>query len=158
DAVSLDDVDAMADDGHGDKIPDGWRPTQMGKKDPRVDAYIAKSADFAKPILNQIRRVVHQHCSEVEETLKWGMPSFMYEGILCGMAAFKAHTTFGFWHKGMNQEVPKEFLRLEQGMGQFGRMTSVKDLPDDKTFGKLIARAMKLNEEKQFAIPTPRPK
>ena len=130
----------------------------MGKKDPRVDAYIAKSADFAKPILIQIRRVVHANCAEIEETMKWGMPSFTYEGILCGMAAFKAHATFGFWHKGMNQELPKEFLKLERGMGQFGRMTSVNDLPDDKTFAKLIVRAMKLNEEKQFAVPAPKPK
>jgi uncharacterized protein YdeI (YjbR/CyaY-like superfamily) len=47
---------------------------------------------------------------------------------------------------------------MDRGMGQFGRMTSMKDLPDEKTFGRLIARAMKLNEEKQFAIPKPRPK
>ena len=57
----------------------------MGKRDPRVDAYIAKSADFGKPILNHIREVVHESCPEVEETMKWGMPHFEYEGILCGM-------------------------------------------------------------------------
>ena len=57
----------------------------MGERDPRVDAYIAKSADFAKPILSHIRSLVHEACPHVEETIKWSMPHFEYEGILCGM-------------------------------------------------------------------------
>ena len=69
----------------------------MGKKDPRVDAYIAKSADFAKPILTHLREVVHSACPEVEETLKWSMPAFMHNGIVCGMAAFKEHAAFNIW-------------------------------------------------------------
>jgi hypothetical protein len=36
-----------------------------------MDAYIAKSADFAKPILRHLRKVVHAGCPGVEETLKW---------------------------------------------------------------------------------------
>lgn len=70
----------------------------MAHRDPRIDAYIAKSADFAKPILQRLRDIVHEACPEVEETLKWGMPSFLYVGgILCGIAAFKQHVSFGFW-------------------------------------------------------------
>ena len=37
--------------------------------DPRVDAYIAKSAPFARPILRRIRELVHEGCPDVEETL-----------------------------------------------------------------------------------------
>ena len=68
----------------------------MAKKDPRLDAYIARSAAFARPILRHLRQVVHEACPEVEETIKWSMPAFSYYGLLCGMAAFKAHATFGF--------------------------------------------------------------
>ena len=68
----------------------------MGKKHPGVDAYIAKSADFAKPILLRLRKVVHTACPAVEEELKWNFPHFMYHGMLCSMAAFKAHCSFGF--------------------------------------------------------------
>src|SRR2546428_757706 len=72
----------------------------MGKKDPRVDACIAKSADFAKPILKHIRKLVHRACPDVEETIKWQFPTFMHQGMLCSMGAFKNHCTFGFWkHK-----------------------------------------------------------
>jgi hypothetical protein len=48
----------------------------MGKKDPRVDAYIDGSADFAKPILKHIRKLVHSACPSVEESMKWQMPFF----------------------------------------------------------------------------------
>ena len=69
----------------------------MGRKDPRVDAYIAKAADFARPILEEIRARVHAACPAVEETMKWSVPAFDYKGPLCGMAAFKKHCIFGFW-------------------------------------------------------------
>src|SRR4029077_19817563 len=69
----------------------------MGKKDPRVDAYFAKAAPFARPILRHVRKLVHQGCPEVEETMKWSMPHFEYLGIMLGMAAFKEHCSIGFW-------------------------------------------------------------
>ncbi len=65
--------------------------------DPRIDAYIAKSVPFAQPIMEHCRALIHEACPEVTETIKWGMPSFEYKGILCGFAAFKAHCSFGFW-------------------------------------------------------------
>jgi Domain of unknown function (DU1801) len=69
----------------------------MATKDPRVDACLAKSADFARPILNHIRKVVHTACPDVVETMKWGYPHFDYQGMLCRMAAFKNHCSFGFY-------------------------------------------------------------
>jgi hypothetical protein len=115
----------------------------VAQKDPRIDAFIAKSADFAKPILVHLRKLVHQGCPAAEETIKWGMPHFMYGGeILCGMAAFKAHAAFGFW-KG--KLIVGE--GSEDGMGQFGCLATVKDLPGDKTMLGYIKTAMKLTDE-----------
>lgn len=114
----------------------------MGKKDPRIDAYIAKSADFAKPVLAHIREVVHAACPEVEETLKWGMPAFTHNGILCGMAAFKQHAAFNLW-KG-SRIVGGDTDRA--AMGQFGRITKVADLPSKKVLTGYIRQAAALNE------------
>lgn len=113
--------------------------------DKRIDAYIEKSADFAKPILRHVRELIHQACPDVTETLKWGMPSFEYKGLLCGFAAFKHHCTFSFWKHSLLEDkaLPKE----RTGIGSFGRMTSLKDLPSDRTLKKLIHDAMKLNED-----------
>ena len=69
----------------------------MPRKDARIDAYIAKAQPFARPILKHIRATVMSASPDLEETLKWGHPSFMHHGIVCGMASFKQHVTFGFW-------------------------------------------------------------
>lgn len=119
----------------------------MGKKDVRVGAYIEKSAPFARPILKQVRKLVHQACPEVVETIKWGMPFFEYKGILCFMASFKAHCGFGFWHgKQLEKEYPELGAKNEKGMGQLGRILSIKDLPSDKVIIALVKSAMKLHD------------
>lgn len=116
--------------------------------DPRVDAYIAKAADFAKPILIHIRDAVHKADPDIEETLKWGMPSFMHKGIVCGMAAFKAHCTFGFWkHSLMADKSNPNANKDQEAMGNFGRITSIKDLPPKKELMALVKKAVKLNED-----------
>lgn len=119
----------------------------MGKKSPKIDAYIVKSADFAKPVLVHLRKLVHQACPEVEENLKWGMPSFEYKGLLCGFASFKQHCTFGFWKASLMKDA-KVLLGNESNtaMGNLGRITSLKDLPKDNVITGWIKEAMKLND------------
>lgn len=111
------------------------------KTDPRVDAYIESKAEFARPILRHLRDILHEACPDGEETLKWSMPSFMYEGkILAGMAAFKAHVTFGYWNDSMLQLDEKN----RSAMGQFGRITTLDDLPDRAEMIFLTRQSMAL--------------
>ena len=117
------------------------QPNGMGKKDPRVDAYIAKAADFAKPILTEIRERVHAACPECEETLKWSSPTFMYHGLLCGMTAFKEHATFGFWKGPLVLGGP-----ADQAESFHIRLTKLSDLPSNKAMAADIRKAMALNE------------
>jgi len=119
----------------------------MGRRDRRIDAYIARSPDFARPILRHLRQIVHRACPDVEETLKWNMPAFMYKGILCQMAAFKQHATFGFWKQNLMKDVHRIFARADSAMGSLGPLTSVSDLPSDKVLGEYVREAMRLNEE-----------
>lgn len=132
----------------------------MGKRDPRVDAYIAKQQDFAKPILTFLRDVIHEGCPEVVETLKWSTPAFEYHGILCGFAGFKQHTQFGFWKHDL--VVPGA---VRDGMG-FGRVTSVDELPSKRELLVFVRKAAELNAKgikaprkagkKKAPIPIPR--
>ncbi len=117
----------------------------MGKRDARVDAYIAKSADFAKPILRHLRATVHEACPDVEEAMKWSFPHFLYRGMLCSMAAFKEHCAFNFW-KGDIVLGPKGG-RAGTAMGQFGRITRLADLPSKRVLAGHVRKAMQLNEE-----------
>ena len=115
------------------------------KTDPRIDAYIDRQADFAKPILRRLREVMHGACPECEEAVKWSSPHFMYKGeMLAGMAAFKEHASFGFWRGSL--VVGKDNEQLS-GMGQFGRLTTVDDLPPRAELEALIRKAMKLTDE-----------
>jgi uncharacterized protein YdeI (YjbR/CyaY-like superfamily) len=115
--------------------------------DPRIDAYIAGAAPFARPILKHLRALVHRGCPDAIETMKWSMPHFEHAGkILCGMAAFKAHCTFHFWHQGMDKVVAGSGKAGEEAMGNFGRITRLEDLPDADTLLGFIRQAAKLNE------------
>jgi len=120
----------------------------MGTRDPRVDTYISRSAPFARPILKHLRGVVHAACPEVEETLKWSSPAFMYKGMLCGMAAFKAHCVFGFWKHALLEERLEGLASPDQeAMGQFGRITAISDLPVEKALRRLVKAAAELNDQ-----------
>ena len=121
----------------------------MGKKEKIVDAYIAKAADFARPILNHIRELVHKTCPEVEEKMKWSFPHFDYKGeMMCSMAAFKQHAVFGFWKASlMKDPALVETAKSEVAMGHLGRLTSIKDLPADKKMTAWIKEAMALNDK-----------
>lgn len=113
----------------------------MGKKDPRVEAYIAKAQPFARPVLKHLRKLVHRADPDIEETLKWGMPSFNHAGIVCNMAAFKRHCAFGFWKSKLVLDA------RDGGMGSFGKITGLKDLPADAKLVAYIKKAVKLNLE-----------
>src|SRR5438093_320987 len=118
----------------------------MPKHDPRVDAYIAKAPDFAKPILGYVRETVHSAVPEVEETMKWGTPFFEYKGPICMVAAFKEHCRLGFWK-----------ARLVTGRDTRGPelVTSIKDLPPKRELIALMKKAAQLNEE---GVKAPRAK
>ncbi len=107
--------------------------------DPRVDAYIAKAAEFARPMLRTLREQAHTICPEAEEDIKWGMPALVYRGKnLCGLAAFKAHV--GLFVEGESK--PEGGV----GMGEFGKMRSMADLPTKAVLTKTLKARMKAIE------------
>ena len=117
----------------------------MPKRDPRVSSYIRKRAPFARPILTHLRQVIHDGGPGIHEGIRWGMPSFLYQDkIICGIAGFKAHCALWFWKsKAVVGKKPKE------GMGSFGRITSVKDLPPDARIRGYVRKAMKLIDQER---------
>lgn len=111
-------------------------------KNPKVDEYIANAAAFAQPILNKVRALIHQAHPDIEENIKWGMPSFDYKGIVCHIAAFKQHCSFGFFkHKLIKG------LDGDGGMNSFGKLQSLDDLPEDELIITYIKEAVLLNEQ-----------
>ena len=110
-------------------------------RDPRIDDYIAKAAPFARPILEHVRERVQAVVPEADETMKWSAPGFTLNGkILLMMAAFKQHAALNFWR---GQEIGDGSPKAG-AMGQFGRLTTVSDLPSDDEFDELVRQAAAL--------------
>jgi uncharacterized protein YdeI (YjbR/CyaY-like superfamily) len=106
----------------------------MAATDPRIDAYIARSAPFAQPILTHFRALVHRALPAVEEGIKWGMPAFMFGGKnVAGMAAFKAHCAVMIHGEGR--------LGEGEGMGGYGKVTALSDLPNDDALEAALREA-----------------
>ena len=110
-------------------------------RDPRIDAYIAKAAPFARPILDHVRARVHAVVPDIEETVKWSAPAYVRGGsILLITAAFKAHAALNFWRGGELRAGEAK----DEAMGQFGKIKSLADLPPDAELDALIAKAAAL--------------
>ena len=115
------------------------------KPDPRVDAYVAKAAPFAQPILAHLRALIHKACPDVEEDVKWGRPFFVHGGtILCNISAFKAHCSFGFWGAEIGKVLREDCVLQAGGMGSLVKIASLKDLPPEKKLVGYIRQAAAL--------------
>lgn len=126
-------------------------------RSPDVDAYIAKAEDFAKPILEHLRKVVHEACPDVEEKMRWSFPHFDHRGMMLSMASFKEHCTFNFWKQSIMNDPEKLFGSSGEAMGSFGRIAKKSDLPSNKILKSYIKEAMRLNEE-GISVPKKKPK
>jgi uncharacterized protein YdeI (YjbR/CyaY-like superfamily) len=135
----------------------------MPELDARVDAYVARAPEFAQPILEHFRSLVHQACPDVVETIKWGMPSFDYKGPYCSMAAFKRHCSFGFWKAALLDDgVAAGSTVTESKAMNWGapgsdpipaKITSLQDLPTKSAILRILKAAKKLNDD-GIKVPT----
>jgi len=105
----------------------------MKNQGDRIDLYISKSASFAQPILMHLRPLIHKSCPDVVETIKWGFPHFEYcDEIICSMASFKMHCTFGFWKASIMDDPHNLLQRMgKSAMGHLGQLTDISSLPPD---------------------------
>lgn len=131
----------------------------MKNQDDRIDHYISKSASFAQPILMHLRALIHKSCPDVVETIKWGFPHFECCGeIVCSMASFKKHCSFGFW-KASSMSDPHQLMQRigKTAMGNLGQLNDISELPPDSILEEYINEAVRLNREgiKRLARPKP---
>lgn len=121
--------------------------------DERIDAYVTRAEAFARPILEHIRELIHVSVPDAIETIKWGMPFFEHGGRrLAMMAGFKAHVGLGIF-----DGTP---MGSGEGMGQFGRIASLADLPPDADLTARLTAAQALIAARGSPKPknaTPKP-
>ena len=119
----------------------------MKNTNPAVDEYIEKAAPFAQPILRKIREAFHAGCPDLEEKIKWGVPSFEHKGMLGGMAAFKAHVGFGFWKAALMEDPEGLFGDNPKASPMHIKVSTVKELPTKKVLVSYVKQAARINDE-----------
>ncbi|MBX3659873.1 MAG: YdeI/OmpD-associated family protein [Ramlibacter sp.] len=122
---------------------------KVAQRSPKVDEYLANSAEFARPILEHLRKILHAHCPELVEEIKWGIPHFDYKGeMMCMFAAYKSHCSFTFWKQSIMTDARlKKNPDLPAAKRFMGKLTSVSDLPPEAELVALLRQAMTLNEQ-----------
>jgi len=126
---------------------------------PAVDAYIAKAAPFAQPVLRYLREVVHAGAPEVVEAIKWSRPFFVYRGVILGnMSAFKQHCSFGLWGQQAAATLRADGVAGSEGMGSFGKIGCVDDLPPRAAMVKYVRAAAKAIAEGERTVAWSRPR
>lgn len=134
----------------------------MANLNSKVTEYIAKSAGFAKPILNQLREIIHSTCPDVEEDIKWGTPHYSYKGDhLCMMAGFKNHCSFSLYKaEMMKDKAIQDSVRAGKKFGFMEKVKSIDELPAKKVLVAYIKEAMAINESgiKKAKPKTDKPK
>ena len=119
--------------------------------------YIQKAPEYARPILNKLRTIIHKSENGLEETIKWGAPTFEKDGMVCSFHAFKKHV--GFWfHKGVHLKDPAKLLRpgVTAHTMKNIHLESVKDIRE-KPFQAFVKQAVKLNLMGVKVKPTTKP-
>ena len=117
----------------------------MTNHNPQIDAYIQKAQPFARPILIKLRGLFHKACPQIEERLKWGMPSFEHHGIVGGFAAFKQHVSWGLWKAKLIDDPTNAMATDASSAMGGGKLKSVKDLPPEAILLGLMRQAVDLN-------------
>lgn len=116
--------------------------------DPKVTQYIENSEEFARPILNHLRELIHENCPDVVESIKWAIPHFDYKNdFMCVLASAKNHCSLTF--------IKSEFMTeprfgggktVKPGQRFMSRITSMSELPSDEELAGFVKQAMDLND------------
>jgi uncharacterized protein YdeI (YjbR/CyaY-like superfamily) len=96
-------------------------------KNPKVDEYLSKKSHPLTAEIEKVREIILSTHSEIEETIKWNSPTFMYKG---NMASYfmnaKKHVSLMF-HKGA---LINDTTGLLEGEGKEGRTAKFSDMDD----------------------------
>ena len=117
-------------------------------KPKNIDEYLAKlEGTFAHPILSRVRELILETAPQVQETIKWGSPSFEHKGLMMSMVAFKNFAAVWF-HKGALFNDPKHLLEASteetKSMRKY-RINTMEDLNEEGLRG-LVLEAIEKNE------------
>ncbi len=99
----------------------------MAQLDLKVTEYIAKSEDFAKPIMEHWHKLMHETCPDMVEAIKYGIPHFDYKrDYMCVMAAYNSfRKKYILWvldaktEETRQKRMAEALVKIAAGVGRF---------------------------------------
>lgn len=74
-----------------------------------VAEYIANSHNEARPIMEELQKIISATVPEAEERIAWNVPNYKLDGVLTGFAAYAKHVSLGFSEGGLSTEEREMF-------------------------------------------------
>lgn len=96
--------------------------------DDKIRSYIAKHKNFDE-LLIELRKIIKKH--PFEETLKWGMPTYVYDNKnLIGIGAFKNHVGIWFFQGALLKDKENLLHNAQKGKTKAMRQMRLKETSD----------------------------
>ncbi len=89
-----------------------------------IDIYISTFPDDVQVLLKSIRETVHKAAPDAEETIKYGIPTFVFHGNLVHFGGYKNH--IGFY------PAPSGIEAFKKELSQYKSAKGSVQLPIDK--------------------------
>lgn len=115
----------------------------------KFDAYIEKCPDDRRPIMEELRKIVHSADSRIMEDWKWQAPCFNHEGLVCWIANFKGHVGINFFKGALIEDTFGLFEKTQQENDKGNRMIHFHSLDDinNKAIIAYVKEGIQLNEQ-----------
>lgn len=110
-------------------------------KNPNVDEYLKKKAHPLNAEIQRVREIILNTHPDIEETIKWSSPTFMYKG---NMASYfmnaKKHVSLMF-HKGVLIQDETGLLQGSAKEGRTAKFSNMADIEKKKANLETVVRA-----------------
>ncbi|MFC1587678.1 DUF1801 domain-containing protein [Planctomycetota bacterium] len=92
------------------------------KRNPDVDNYISKLNSKIQPIVRELRSLMFKAVPDFEEKLKYSIPTYLKNGVICNIAAYAGHVNLGFTYGAYLEDSGN----LLEGTGKYERHIKIK--------------------------------
>lgn len=114
----------------------------MAAASPEVDAYIEKQDAGRRTTLQQIRNLIHETVPEAHETMRYRMPTYELDQVVCAFASQKNYISL-YMDVDLVEAHADELKHLDVGKSCI-RFKRIEDLPLDTVRQILAAKISKI--------------
>jgi hypothetical protein len=114
-----------------------------------IDGFFSKQPAHLRPVLDELRKLVHEAAPDATSAMKWGLAFFsMGKHPMCALAGFKAHVNLILAGPPGTFADPDGILEGEGKTGRHLKLRALEDLPRAAVRGWLHTAAERARKQK----------